>query len=286
MSFDQYGILYGNAYIVRYYGIILMLGVVAAVFLAEKIAARKKMNTNFLWDSMFWVVVAGIVGARLWHIFTPPPSMTAIGITTEYYLTHPLDAINLRAGGLGIPGAVIGGALALYYLARKRRQDFLAWFDVAAPAAALGQAIGRWGNFVNQELYGAPTDLPWAVYIAPENRLPEFAQYSHYHPIFLYESLWSLGTVFFLVWVDRVYGKRLKPGDIFLIYLITYPIIRILLEFLRLDASQVGGLNANQSFMVVVLAAAAGTLLYRHSKQGNEAGRQRTSSRKTRRSKR
>ncbi|MEX1071916.1 MAG: prolipoprotein diacylglyceryl transferase, partial [Anaerolineales bacterium] len=176
-------------------------------------------------------------------------------------------------GGLGIPGAVIGGGLTLYYLARRQGQNFLAWADVVAPGIALGQAIGRWGNYVNQELYGAPTNVPWAIYIAPENRLPQFAQNSHYHPIFLYESLWSLGTVLFLVWIDRVYGKRLKGGDIFLIYLITYPIVRILLEFLRLDASQLGGLNANQTFMGIILVAAAGTLIYRHSKQGDETAR-------------
>ncbi len=269
MSIDQFGLHLGPLYI-RFYGIILMLGVVAGAYLAENLARRRKMNSDFIWDCLFWVVIGGIVGARIWHILTPPPSMVAYGITTHFYLTHPLDALAVWRGGLGIPGAIIGGGLALYIIARRRGENFVAWLDVIAPAAALGQAIGRWGNFVNQELYGAPTNLPWAITIAPENRLPEFAQYSTYHPIFLYESLWSLATVFFLIWLGRVYAKQLKTGDIFLVYLITYPTIRILLDFLRLDASQVAGFNANQTLMAVVLVAAVVTLIYRHTKKENK----------------
>lgn len=264
MSIDQYGIHVGALYI-RFYGIILMLGVVAAAYLAENLAKRRKMHSDFIWDSLFWVVIGGVVGARIWHILTPPPSMVAYGITTQFYLTHPLDALAVWRGGLGIPGAIIGGGIAFYIMCRRRGERFASWADVVAPAAALGQGIGRWGNFVNQELYGAPTNLPWAITIAPENRLPEFAQYSTYHPIFLYESLWSLASVFFLIWISRVYDKKLKPGDIFLVYLITYPTIRILLDFLRLDASQVAGFNANQTLMAVVLVVAVALLIYRHT---------------------
>jgi phosphatidylglycerol:prolipoprotein diacylglycerol transferase len=201
--------------------------------------------------------------------------MVAAGITTQYYLTHPLDAIAVWNGGLGIPGAVIGGVIALYVMARRRGENFLAWLDVIAPALALGQAIGRWGNFVNQELYGAPTDLPWAITIAPQNRLPEFAEFSTYHPIFLYESLWSLATVFFLIWLGRMYKKTLEAGDLFLAYLITYPTIRILLDFLRLDASEVGGFNANQTLMAVILVLAAGTLIYRHTRPAAKKSKKR-----------
>jgi phosphatidylglycerol:prolipoprotein diacylglycerol transferase len=260
---DQYGIHLGPIYI-RFYGIILMSGAVAGAYLADRLAQRRKMNVEFLWDSLLWLVLAGIVGARIWHILTPSPSLVEAGITTRYYLTHPLAALNLLNGGLGIPGAVIAGVLTLYYLSKRHKQNFIAWVDVFAPALALGQAIGRWGNFVNQELYGAPSDLPWAITIDPANRLPEFADQATYHPIFLYESLWSLGTVFLLVWLMRAYGDRLKDGDIFLVYLISYPIIRILLDFLRLDASEVAGVNANQTTMAFVLLLAVGTLIYRH----------------------
>jgi phosphatidylglycerol:prolipoprotein diacylglycerol transferase len=274
MSIDQYGIHLGPLYI-HFYGIILMSGVVAAAYLAEWSAKQRKMHSDFIWDMLFWVVIAGVIGARLWHILTPPPSMVAAGITTQYDLTHPLDAIAVWNGGLGIPGAVIGGVIALYVMARRRGENFLAWLDVIAPALALGQAIGRWGNFVNQELYGAPTDLPWAITIAPQNRLPEFAEFSTYHPIFLYESLWSLATVFFLIWLGRMYKKTLKAGDLFLAYLITYPTIRILLDFLRLDASEVGGFNANQTLMAVILVLAAGTLIYRHTRTAAKKSKKR-----------
>ena len=182
MSIDQYGLHLGPLYI-RFYGVILMLGVVAAAYLADREAQRRKMNTEFLWDSLFWMVIGGIIGARIWHVLTPTPSDIANGITTQYYLSNPLEALSVWNGGLGIPGAVIGGALTLFYLARRRKQNFLDWIDVVAPALPLGQAIGRWGNFVNQELYGAPTDLPWAITIAPGNRLPGFEDQATFHPI-------------------------------------------------------------------------------------------------------
>jgi len=258
-------VLFGR-FSIYYYGIILMLGVVAAAFVANAEARRKNMDEEFLWDSLIWMVIGGVIGARLWHIFTPPPSMVARGITVQYYLTHPLDAINIRNGGLGIPGAVIGGILALYWYSKRNRENFVSWLDVIAPAVPLGQAIGRWGNFVNQELYGAVTDLPWGIFIDPAHRLPEFAEYSYYHPIFLYESIWSLASLGFLLWLARKHGEKLLPGDLFLVYLITYPTIRILLDFLRLDASELGGINANQTLMAVVLVASAVTLFMKHRK--------------------
>src|SRR4030042_5280654 len=152
MSIDQYGIHIWLLYI-RWYGMILMAGAVAAAFLAEREARRRGLKSEFFWDALIWVLIAGIVGARLWHVFTPPPSMVALGYTTKYYLTHPLALINTRAGGLGIVGAVIGGAIALYLYSRYKKQNFLMWADIAAPGVALAQAIGRWGNFLNQELY-------------------------------------------------------------------------------------------------------------------------------------
>ena len=148
---------------IYYYGIILMFATVAGILLAKGEAKRKNKNVDFLYDSIPWLMFGGIVGARLWHIFTPPPSMVAQGITTKFYLTHPLDALNIRAGGLGIPGAVVGGLLIFYWFAKRRNEVFSDWLDIFAPAIPLGQAIGRWGNFVNQELYGAPSDLPWAT---------------------------------------------------------------------------------------------------------------------------
>jgi len=251
---------------IYYYGLILAFGALAGILLAVWQARRKNLDEAFLYDALPWVIFGGIVGARLWHIFTPPPSMIAQGITTEFYLTHPLDALNIRAGGLGIPGAVIGGFLLFYWYARRKGEPIAPWLDVFAPAIPLGQAIGRWGNFVNQELYGAPTDLPWGIFIAPENRLAGFHDQVFYHPIFLYEFLWNLASVFVMLWIGRRYAKSMKDGDLFLIYLISYPLIRFLLDFLRLDASELGGVNANQTFMLVVMAAAGIFLWMRHNR--------------------
>jgi phosphatidylglycerol:prolipoprotein diacylglycerol transferase len=249
---------------IRYYGIIVMLGVLAAAFLASRLARRRGEDPGVVWDGLIWLLIGGVLGARLWHILTPPQSMVDQGITTYYYLTHPLEAINLRAGGLGLPGAVFGGVLALFLFGRRRKLSMGVWLDIIAPALALGQAIGRWGNFVNQELYGSPSNLPWAIRIDPEFRLPGFELVERYHPLFLYESIWNLANVAFLIWFGEKFKDRLKAGDVFLVYLITYPIGRFVLEFLRLDASQIAGINANQTLMVVIALASASLLIWRH----------------------
>ncbi len=253
---------------IYYYGIIIMLGAVAAAWLAAVEARRKGQSSEIVWDGLVWVLIGGIIGARIWHVLTPPASMVEAGYTTMYYLTHPLDAINIRAGGLGIPGAVIGGLFALYIFTRRRKLDFGFWLDVVAPALALGQAIGRWGNFLNQELYGSPSDLPWAIEIQPENRLPGYENQATFHPLFLYESIWNFGIVILLLWLGRKYKDRLINGDLFLIYLIAYPMGRFALEFLRLDPAQVGGININQTLMLFVAIFATGALVWRHRKRG------------------
>jgi phosphatidylglycerol:prolipoprotein diacylglycerol transferase len=244
-----------------------MLGALAAAWLASKEAKRRGIDTSLVWDGLIWVLIGGIIGARLWHIFTPPPSMVALGFTTEFYLTHPLDLINIRNGGLGIPGAIIGGGIALFMYARRRKLDFVTWLDIVAPAIPLGQAIGRFGNWFNQEVYGAPTTLPWAIRIDPRYRVAGFEAYETFHPLFLYEALWSLGNMALLLWLGRKHADKLIKGDLFLIYLIVYPLGRFLLEFLRLDSAQLGGINANQTFMAIVMLFSAGLLIYRHWRQ-------------------
>jgi phosphatidylglycerol:prolipoprotein diacylglycerol transferase len=246
---------------VRFYGIILMLGAVAGAWLATREAKRRGYEPDIVWDLLTYLLIGGIIGARLWHILTPPPSS---GITASWYFTHPLDALAIWKGGLGIPGAVMGGLVVLYFYARRRKLNFAEWTDIVAPSIALGQAIGRWGNFFNQELYGAPTNLPWKIFIDPQHRLTGFTDVEYYHPLFLYESLWNLGNMFLLLWISRRLGDRLKKGDLFLIYLITYPVGRFLLDFLRLDASQVAGININQTVMAVVAVLSTAALLWRH----------------------
>jgi phosphatidylglycerol:prolipoprotein diacylglycerol transferase len=261
---------------IRFYGIILMVGALAAAFLADRLARRRGLDGEIVWDALIWVLIGGIIGARLWHIFTPPPSMAAPpplgqGLTTAYYLTHPLDVLAIWKGGLGIPGAVIGGIFALYLYCRRRKLDFLVWADIAAPALALGQAIGRWGNYINQELYGSPTNLPWGITINPAYRLAGYEIYERFHPLFLYESLYSLANMAALLWIGRRFANRLKPGDIFLFYLVFYPLGRFLIEFLRLDNAKIAGLNANQTVMGVVAVVALVTLIWRHRKGATPA---------------
>ncbi len=249
---------------IHFYGIIIMVGALLAAYLATFEARRRGENPEKVWDMLTWVLIGGVIGARVWHILTPTASLVEQGITAGYYLTHPLDAIATWNGGLGIPGAIIGGALALFLFARHYHLNFPTWCDIVAPGLALGQAIGRWGNFFNQEVYGAPCNLPWCITIDPQYRLPQFRDLARYHPLFLYESLWNLANTVFLLWLGRRYSERLKSGDIFLIYLITYPVGRFFLEFLRLDPSQVGVLNINQSVMLASIVCAGAVLLWRH----------------------
>jgi phosphatidylglycerol:prolipoprotein diacylglycerol transferase len=256
---------------IKYYGIIMAVGIIAAAVLSYFLAKKRGRDPEVIFDSLTWIVIGGVVGARIWHILTPSASLVAQGITTQYYLTHPLAAIAIWRGGLGIPGAVAGGSLAFFIYSKKKKISFWAWADIFAPAVALGQAIGRWGNFINQEVYGSPSTLPWAITIAPENRLPEFQQYATYHPLFLYESLFNFLNMGLLIWAGRKFQDKLKDGDIFLIYLISYPIYRFFMEYLRLDNSYVGGINANQTMMLVVAVLSAGVIVWRHLKKDKPA---------------
>ena len=261
---------------IHVYGIILVSGAIVGAYLASVEARRKGFDPNYVWDALIWALTGGIVGARIWHIFTPPPSMLALGLTTEFYLNLsnfvPVTFLGLKFslpaalaimnGGLGIPGGVIGGVLGLWLYTRRNKLDFITWVDIAAPALPLAQAIGRWGNFVNQELYGKPTDLPWGIYIEPQYRLPAYVDVERFHPIFLYESVLNLLICLALLYVVRKYVDRLRPGDLFLFYLALYPTVRFLLEFIRLDSSGFGNLNINQTVsaataLVAVIALAA-----------------------------
>lgn len=258
---------------VRYYGIILMLGALAGGYLATFEVKRRGHDPEMVWDLLVYLIIGGVLGARLWHILTPPPSSIAQGYTTLFYLTHPLDALAIWKGGLGIPGTIIGGLIALYIYSRRHHEiAFLEWADIAAPSLALGQAIGRWGNFVNQEIYGAPTNLPWKIYIDPAHRLAGFENEPYYHPLFGYESILNFANMLLLIWITRRYRGSLKQGDIFNAYLIFYPAVRFGLDFLRLDASEVLSLNINQTIMAVVFVIAIVVLIWRHRAASTASG--------------
>ena len=169
---------------------------------------------------------------------------------------------------MGIPGAIIGGGVALYFYARHRKQSFLVWADIAVPGVALAQAIGRWGNFFNQELYGKPSTLPWAIYIDPSHRVPGYEQFLHLPasiPIRVDLELAEYGD-FCCLCRENIRAK-LKDGDILLMYLIGYPIGRFFLEFVRLDSPRFGTINFNQTVMLVVALVSAFLLFWRHRKQ-------------------
>ena len=186
---------------IYFYGIIVMLGVLAAVWISIKESERRGLDSEYVWDMVPWLLILGIVGARLWHVFTPSQSM---GVGPEYYFSHPLQILNTRRGGMGIPGAVIGGLLGLLIYSKKKGLNVLTWADIIVPGLALAQAIGRWGNFFNQELYGRPTSLPWGILI--DSQPPE----TRFHPAFLYESLWSLLAFGVLLTLFRRHARKLR----------------------------------------------------------------------------
>ncbi len=209
-------------------------------------------NPDHVWNGLIWVLILAVIGARLYHVLTPSPSMAAYGIESPLdYFQNPYQLINLRNGGLGIYGGILGGLLGLLIYARRAKIPMLAWADLAVVGLALGQVFGRWGNFFNQELYGAPTNLPWAITIDPAYRLAAYSQYSQFHPAFLYESLWSLLTFLTLYFLVTRYSQKLLAGEVMALYLIFYAIGRTLLEMVRLDSRMI-----NLGFMQLDMAVA------------------------------
>ncbi len=221
-------------------------------------------DPDHVWNGLIVVLILAVIGARLYHILTPSPSMAAVGINSPLdYLRNPAKMIDFRSGGLGIYGGIAGGALGLWWYTRRQRIPMLVWADLGVIGLALGQVFGRWGNFFNQELYGRPTDLPWAITIDPIYRLPTYAEFSRFHPAFLYESLWNLLTFLVLISLFKRYRQRLLTGDLMAVYLIFYAIGRTLLESVRLDSRTValGGLELNMAVATLVSLLLAGVML-------------------------
>ena len=250
---------------IRYYALIILAGAMVAAWLATQEAKRRGKDPEMVWDMLPWLLIGGIIGARLWHVLTPSSSNAAMGLTTQYYFQNPLEILKIWKGGLGIFGGIIGGAIALAIYCRANKQNFFEWTDIIAPGLLIAQAIGRWGNFVNQEVYGPPSDLPWAIYIDPAHRLPGFETVERYHPLFLYESLLTLLGGLLLLYIARKYKDKLFIGDLFLMYLVYYPLVRFGLEFIRLDPSAVGTININQTVMLIVGILALLILVLRHT---------------------
>ncbi|MBI2332457.1 MAG: prolipoprotein diacylglyceryl transferase, partial [Chloroflexi bacterium] len=250
--------------LLRWNGLLIALGIAFGALAAAIEAHRRFQDAELIYYLFVPVTVWAWIGSRLWHVLTPPLSSVQLGLTTSHYLSHPLDILSFWIGGFGIPGAILGGTFALWRASRKDEFSFWEMADVLAPGVLLAQAIGRLGNYFNQELYGLPSHLPWSIFIQPENRLPGYEQIEFYHPLFAYEYLLNLVGVFLLVWLPRSkFAENLKAGDIYLVYLAYYSLIRFLLEILRLDVALVNGVNANQVFFALLFIVAASILGHR-----------------------
>jgi prolipoprotein diacylglyceryl transferase len=218
------------------YGLMIALGVVAAVWMFGRRLEQRQIGTADDASAIaVWAVLAGVIGARLYHV------------VTDYDLFRN-DWGKIPAiweGGLGIPGGLLLGIPVGLYVTHKRGIPMAAAATCAAPAIPLAQSIGRWGNYFNQELYGRATDLPWALEIDSAHLVDGYAVGTTFHPTFLYESLWSLGLVFLLLWIDRRF--RPAPGQLMVMYIMGYGAGRFWVEGLRIDpADEIAGLRLNQ----------------------------------------
>jgi phosphatidylglycerol---prolipoprotein diacylglyceryl transferase len=243
----------------RYYGLFIALGIAAATWLTGRELERKGYDPTLALDSLFFVIPLGFIGARAYHVITD----------YDLYSEDPIPAIfEVWNGGLGIYGAVAGGFLGVLLFSWYRSISPLVFADAAAPGLVLAQAVGRWGNYFNQELFGKPSDLPWAIRIAPENRPPEFAEAQAFHPTFLYESVWDLLVALALLWIARRFASRLRDGDLFLLYVSLYSVGRFFVETLRVDpAFLIGGSVRGNLFVSSVLAIGFALILFlRHSR--------------------
>jgi len=251
-------IIFGiGPFALSYHGLLIALGIAVGTWLTGRELAKKGYDGALALGSLFLVVPLGLVGARLYHVLT------------EYhrYTRNPFPKVlEGWEGGLGIYGAVAGGFLGLLLFSWYRGISPLAFADAAAPGLVLGQAIGRWGNYFNQELFGRPSDLPWAIGIAPENRPTEFADATSFHPTFLYESLWDVLVCLALLWVARHFSERLKDGDVFVLYVSLYSVGRFLVETLRIDEAFVVGSSIRGNLLVsgILALGAAAVLFLRH----------------------
>lgn len=236
----------------RWNGILMALGISIGALLAAREAKRRGYAPEVIYYLFLPLLIWGTIGARIWYIFTPPLSSIQLGLTTHYYLSHPLDALAVWLGGFGIPGAWLGGLLAMLFFARKNKMPFWELADILVVGFVLAQAIGRMGNYFNQELYGLPTNLPWKIFIEPAYRLAGFENVEYFHPLFAYEAILNIVNMALLLWLTHRFPKKLKTGDIFFTYLGAYSLYRFLLEYLRLDVALINGVNANQVFFAII----------------------------------
>lgn len=233
---------------IRWYGLLIASAVLIGVTLSHFLAQKRKVNPDLIDDLALWLIIGAIPCARLYYVL----------FQWQQYSQRPSEIIAIWRGGIAIHGAVIGGTLAAIIFANLKKTSFWQLADLVAPALILGQAIGRWGNFFNSEAFGKPTNLPWKLFIPPENRPPQWLNYEYFHPTFLYESIWNLLVlallIFLFVWGLRHRGK-LKVGTLALVYLVAYSSGRVWIEGLRTDSLMLGSLRIAQlvSFSAIAI---------------------------------
>lgn len=253
----------------RWYGILLVTGMILAAWMASRYVTRHGQDGEKVWDMLVWVLIPGLIGARLYYVFIQAPrGPEGLG----HFLANPISILQIWTGGIHIYGAFILGGLALILFARWNKLNLPIYLDGLGIGIPLGQAIGRWANFINQELYGPPTSLPWGLRIDPEHRIPpyhdlaRFPESTRFHPLFLYESVWNFIGFALIFWISRRFAGKLRPGDLFLCYLIWYPLGRFCIEFIRTDSWFFAGtpFNVVHLLSAVVIIASIVALILRH----------------------
>ncbi|MGW7594575.1 prolipoprotein diacylglyceryl transferase [Streptomyces rubiginosohelvolus] len=243
----------------RAYAFCITLGIFVAVWLTRRRWAARGRDRHEVDDIAIWAVPFGIVGGRMYHVITSPDAYFGEG-------GDPWKALRIWEGGLGIWGAVALGALGAWIGCRRREVSLLDFADAVAPGLALAQAVGRWGNWFNQELYGRPTTLPWGLKIDPAHRPETSPDIATYHPTFLYESLWNIGVALLLIWAGRRFA--MKRGQTFALYAAAYTVGRFWIEYLRIDeAHTFAGLRLNDWTSIAVFSVAV-VLLVRSTRRG------------------
>ncbi len=233
---------------VHTYALCILAGIFFAIWYTTRRWVERGGTADVVGSVAYWAVPFGIIGGRLYHLVTSPDQYFGEG-------GHPLDAFKIWNGGLGIWGAVALGALGAYIGCRRQRVSFATFMDAAAPGVLVAQAIGRLGNYFNQELFGGPTDVPWALRIDPQFRPPGFEAYETFHPTFLYELVWSLLGAVLIVYLDKRFD--LRGGRVFWLYVMVYTSGRLWIEMVRIDdAHHFFGVRVNVFVAAVSLVAA------------------------------
>ena len=247
---------------VRAYALCILAGIVVALVITNRRWRARGGAPGVVLDIAMWAVPFGIVGGRIYHVITDPEL---------YFLPgrNPWNALKIWEGGLGIWGAVALGAVGAWIGARRAGVPLSRFADAAAPAIPVAQAFGRWGNWFNQELFGGPTTLPWALQIDPSHRPAGYEQYATFQPTFLYESLWCLVVAGLVVWADRRF--HLTGGRAFALYIAAYTLGRGAIEYLRIDtANHFLGLRLNDWTSLIIFAAAIGYLVLARRTDGDD----------------